>query len=152
MASKYIVKLTAEERRQLEHLVTTGKRAAATLLHARILLKADAADGKGWENGQIAEALDINPATAHRVRQAFVEEGLEGALYRKKASRPPRDRILDGDKEARLVAIACSKPPAGQARWTMQLLADRLIELKIVETISDDTVHRTLKKTKLNRG
>lgn len=151
MASKFIVKLTAEERTQLERLVSTGKRAAATLIHARILLKADAADGKGWENERIAEALDINPATVHRVRQAFVDEGLEAALYRKKSSRP-QDRKLDGEGEARLVALACSKPPEGRVRWTMQLLAEKLIELKIVDTISDDTVHRTLKKTKLNRG
>jgi transposase len=152
MTSKFIVKLTAEERTQLERLVSTGKRSAATLIHARILLKADEGDGRVWDNERIAEALDISTATVHRVRQAFVDEGLEAALYRKKASRPPRDRILDGEKEAQLVAIACSTPPEGRVRWTMQLLADKLIALKIVDTISDDTVHRTLKKTKLSRG
>lgn len=152
MTSKFIVKLTAEERTQLERLVSTGKRSAATLIHARVLLKADEGDGRVWDNERIAEALDISTTTVHRVRQAFVDEGLEAALYRKKASRPPRDRILDGEKEAQLVAIACSAAPEGRVRWTMQLLADRLIALKIVDTISDDTVHRTLKKTKLNRG
>lgn len=152
MASKFIVKLTAEERTQLERLVSTGKRSAATLIHARILLKADEGNGRAWDNERIAEALDTSTATVHRVRQAFVDEGLEAALYRKKASRPPRDRKLDGEGEARLVALACSTPPEGRVRWTMQLLADKLIALKIVDTISDDTVHRTLKKTKLNHG
>ena len=151
MASKFLVKLTAEERAQLERLVNTGKRAASTLIHARILLKADAGDGQAWENERIAEAVETSTATVHRVRQAFVEEGLEAALHRKRPT-GRQFRKLDGEGEARLVALACSAPPAGRVRWTMQLLADKLIELKIVETISDDTVHRTLKKTRLSRG
>jgi len=151
MASKFIVKLTSEERTQLERMVSTGKRAAATLMHARILLKADAGDGQAWENERIAEALETSTGTVHRVRQAFVDEGLEAALYRKKPT-GRQYRTLDGEGEARLVALACSTPPAGRVRWTMQLLADKLIALKIVDTISDDTVHRTLKKTNLSRG
>jgi transposase len=151
MATKYIVTLTADERAQLERMVSTGKRAAQALIHARILLKADVGDGEPFENERIARAVETSVGTVYRVRQLFVEEGMDAALYRK----PPKrhyDRKLDGEKEARLVAIACSKPPEGRVRWTMQLLAEKLIELKIVDTISDDTVHRTLKKTKLSRG
>lgn len=151
MATKYIVTLTADERAQLERMVSTGKRAAQALIHARILLKADVGDGESFENERIARAVETSVGTVYRVRQLFVEEGMDAALYRK----PPKrhdDRKLDGEKEARLVAIACSKPPEGRVRWTMQLLAEKLIELKIVDTISDDTVHRTLKKTKLSRG
>jgi transposase len=152
MGTKYLVKLTTEEREQLERMVRTGKRAAATLTHARILLKADAGCGTGpWENERIAEAVETSVATVHRVRQAFVEEGLEAALYRQKPT-GRQYRKLDGEGEARLVALACSTPPVGRTRWTMQLLADKLVELKIVDTISDDTVHRTLKKTTLSRG
>jgi len=151
VAIKYVVKLTAEERAELERMVSTGKRAAATLIHARILLKSDTGKSEAWGYEQIAQALETSVGTVYRVRQLFVEEGMEAALYRK---RPKRhyDRKLDGEKEAQLVALTCSKPPEGHVRWTMQLLADKLMELKIVDTISDDTVHRTLKKTILSRG
>jgi transposase len=147
---KYVVRLEAEERQQLLDLVATGKRAASVLTRARILLKADAA-GDDWKDEEIVEALDVGFSTVHRVRQAFVEEGLDGALYRKK----PTGRLyrkLDGDQEARLVALACSTPPAGRARWTLELLADQLVALKVVDSISGECVRTTLKKTTSSRG
>jgi transposase len=152
MGCQYIVKLSAEERVQLERLVATGKRAAAALTHARILLKADTStqDGK-WDEDRIAEALDTSRSTVYRVRKEFVEEGLEAALYRKRPT-GRQYRKLDGAGEAHLIALACSKAPEGRARWTMELLADKMIELKIVDSISDTTVFRTLKKTTSSRG
>jgi transposase len=150
---KYKVTLTAEEREQLHALVTTDKAAAKKLIHARILLKADAADGgPAWPDDRIADALDVSTATIVRVRQRFVEEGLEAALVRKKQDRPSRQRTLDGAAEARLIVLACSKPPEGRARWTMRLLADKLVELEVVDAISDETVRRVLKKTNSSRG
>lgn len=149
---KYIVRLEAEERQQLLELVAKGKRAASVLTRARILLKADAgAEGPDWKDDDIVEALETSLSTVHRVRQAFVQEGLEAALYRKK----PTDRQyrkLDGDQEARLVVLACSAPPAGRARWTLQLLADRLVALKVVDSISGECVRTTLKKTPSSPG
>jgi transposase len=150
---KYKVTLTAEERQQLRGLIAVGKAAAKKLLHARILLKADAADGgPAWPDERIAEALDVSAATAGRVRQRFVEEGLEAALVRKKQDRPSRERRLDGRAEARLIALACSEPPDGRAAWTLQLLADKLVELKVVDAVCDETVRRALKKTNSSRG
>jgi transposase len=150
---KYKVTLTAEERQQLHHLVTTDKAAAKKLTHARILLKADAAEnGPAWPDERIAEALDVSTATIVRVRQRFVEQGLEAALGRKKQDRPSRERKLDGAAEARLIVLACSKPPEGRACWTMRLLADKLVELHIVDSVSDETVRRVLKKTNSSRG
>jgi transposase len=149
---KYIVQLHPEERAQLLALVNTGRAAAAKLLHARILLKADvSAGGRHWTDAEIAEALDTSAATVPRVRQAFVEWGLETAIARK----PPTGRQyrkLDGAQEAHLIAVACSAPPAGRTRWTLKLLADKLVELAIVDTISAECVRTTLKKTSLNRG
>ena len=145
---KYIVTLTAEERQGLHDLIAAGKAAARKLTHARILLKADAADGgPAWPDGQIAEALEVSSATIERVRQRFVERGLEAALVRKPQDRPSRQRTLDGRAEARLIALACSTPPGGRAVWTMQLLADKLVELEVVDSISDETVRLALKKT-----
>ena len=152
MTHKHVVRLSAEERTHLERLVATGKNSAATLMHARILLKADANHADcNWEDVRITVALDTSISTVLRIRKAFVEEGLDAALYRKRSTRHYQ-RKLDGAGEARLIAIACSKAPEGRAHWTMQLLADKLIQLKIVDTISDDTVHRTLKKTISSRG
>lgn len=149
---KYVVRLEAEERQQLLDLVGKGKRAASVLTRARILLKADAgAEGPDWKDDEITEALDASLSTVHRVRQAFVEEGLEAALYRKKPTNR-QYRKLDGDQEARLVVLACSQPPAGRARWTLQLLADRLVALKVVDSISSECVRTTLKKTTSSRG
>jgi transposase len=130
-------------------MLNTGKRAAAVLLRARILLKADA-DGPNWTDPEIAEAFEVSLSTIHRVRQAFVEESLQSALERKKPS-GRQYRKLDGAQEARLIAVACSKPPAGRARWTLQLLADKLVELEIVDCISTECVRKTLKKTTSNR-
>jgi transposase len=150
---KYKVTLTAEERQQLSDLIAAGKAAAQKLAHARILLKADAADGgPTWPDARIAEAVEVSIATVERVRQRFVEQGLEAALGRQKRDRPSRPRKLDGRAEARLVALACSAPPEGRKEWTMQLLADKLVELQVVDTVCDETVRRALKKTRSSRG
>ena len=120
---------------------------------ARILLKADAAPGApAWKDEDIATALEVGRRTVERVRQRFVERGLDGALNRKQQDRPSRERKLDGQAEAHLIALACSEAPDGRKEWTMQLLADKLVELEIVESISDETVRRTLKKTSSSRG
>jgi transposase len=150
---KYKVTLTAGERQQLSELIATGKAAAKKLAHARILLKADAAEGgPAWDDQRIAEATEVSTDTVARVRQRFVEQGLAAALVRKKQDRPSRERKLDGRAEARLIALACSAPPDGRKEWTMKLLADRLVELEVVDAISDETVRRLLKKTRSSRG
>ena len=147
MKKKYIVTLTQEERGMLQEMLSRGKAAARKLTHARILLKADvAAGGPGWNDESIAEALEVGRATVERVRKEFVEEGLEAALERRKPHRQYR-RKLDGDGEAHLVALACQKPPEGRSRWTLRLLADRMVQLEYVDQISYQTVRRTLKKT-----
>jgi transposase len=149
---KYVVRLDPEERAQLLALVHTGRAAAAKLLHARILLKADAlAGGRHWTDTEIAEALDTSAATIHRVRQAFVEEGVERALVRKRPT-GRQYRKLDRTQEAQLSAVACSAPPEGRARWTLKLLADKLVALHIVDSISAECVRTTRKKTRSNRG
>jgi transposase len=150
---KYKVTLTGEERNSLQALIAAGKAAAKKLLHARILLKADAAPGApAWTDARIADALEVHPNTVERLRERFVEQGLDAALGRKKPDRPSRARTLDGQAEARLIAVACSAPPRGRARWTLRLLADKLVELEIVDTVSTETVRRTLKKTNSSRG
>ena len=150
---KYLVTLTPDERDHLTGLLSAGKRSALTLARARILLKADQADGRpAWADDRIAEALDCGVRTVERVRQRFVERGLEAALGRKPQDRPSRERKLDGRAEARLIALACSVPPDGRAAWTLQLLADRLVELKVVDAVCDETVRRALKKTNSSRG
>ena len=150
---KYKVTLTAEERQQLHELIAAGKAAAQKLTHARILLKADAAPGgPAWTDERIAEAVEVSIATVERVRQRFVELGPEAALARKMRDRPGRERKLDGRAEARLIAVACSAPPPGRKGWTMRLLADKLVELEVVDTISDETVRRVLKKTRSSPG
>ena len=147
MRKVYRVTLTADERADLEALIRKGAGAAQKLARARILLKADqGADGPAWPDERIADALDVAVRTVGNVRQRFVEGGLAGALGRKPQCRPSKVRLLDGRAEARLLALACSEPPAGRAHWTLQLLADRLVELRVVETISADTVGRALKK------
>jgi len=150
---KYKVTLDAEERAYLLGLIAAGKASALKLARARILLKADAGpEGPAWPDASIAEAVEVDVTTVERVRQRFVEEGLEAALDRKKQARPSRERKLDGAAEARLVAPACSDPPRGRAAWTLQLLADKLVELRVVESISDETVRQVLKKTNSSRG
>jgi transposase len=152
MKKKYIVTLTQEERRMLQDMLSRGKAAARKLLHARILLKADATRGSpGWNDKTIAEGLDVGRATVERVRRQFVEESLEAALERRHPCRQYR-RTLDGDGEAHLVALACQKPPEGRSRWTLSLLADRMVELEYVDRVSYQTVRRTLKKTNLSLG
>ena len=152
MAKKYLVTLTPEERHWLTALLSAGKRSALALTRARILLKADQADGgPAWEDAAIAQALDCSVRTVERVRQRFVERGLEPALGRKPQDRPSRERKFDGAAEARLIALACSAPPDGRARWTLKLLADKLVELEVVEAVSDETVRRALKKTTSSR-
>lgn len=152
MKKKYIVTLMEEERQMLQEMLSRGKAAARKLMHARILLKADAPPGgPGWSDGRIAEALDIGRATVERVRKEFVEEGLEAALERRKPRRVYA-RKLDGDGEAHLVALACQEPPEGRRRWTLRLLADRMVQLEYVDEISYQTVRRTLKKTRSSLG
>ena len=144
---RYKVTLEPEERQHLHGLIASGQAAARKLAHARILLKADAADGgPAWPDHRIAEAIEVSPATIERVRQRFVEQGLDAALVRKPQGRPSRLPTPDGRAEARLIALACSKPPDGRKSWTMRLLADKLVELEVVPAISDETVRRSLKK------
>ena len=150
---KYLVTLTPDERDHLTGLLSAGKRSALTLARVRILLKADQAEGgPAWPDDRIAEALDCGLRTVERVRQRFVERGLEAALGRKPQDRPSRERKLDGRAEARLIALACSEPPDGRAAWTLQLLADKLVELRVVDSVCDETVRRALKKTRSSRG
>jgi transposase len=146
MHKKYIVRLAQEERRQLETLVRRGSAHARRLLYARILLKADADGPDRWTDERIAEALEVSSATVARERRRFCEDGLEVALMPKKPGRPRR-RVLDGRAEAHLIALACSNPPEGRDHWPLRLLADRMVELGYVESLSYETVRRTLKKT-----
>jgi transposase len=148
MNKKYIVRLTGEERAKLTQLVSKGRAAARDRMHAQVLLKADAgAQGPAWTDDQIVEALDVGARTVQTIRQRCVEEGLDAAIHRKKQCRPSRQRILDGEKEAQLMAVCCSPPPQGRARWTLRLLGDQLVRLEIVDSISHETVRQTLKKT-----
>jgi transposase len=148
---KYVVKLTSEERRQLEGLVKKGKVAGYKIRHAQMLLKADQGKQRpGWHDKQIAQAFGAHLTTVERLRKRFVEQGLQATLEHHK--RQNYTRKLDGDAEARLVAIACSKAPEGRNEWTLRLLADRLVELSVVDSISHMTVSRTLKKTNSSLG
>lgn len=147
MNKRYIITLTADERRELEALVSRGKQAVWRITRGRILLQADAGcDGPAWTDERIGQAYGVSAATIFRLRQGFVEEGLNKVLRRKPLSRP-RPRKLDGDQEAHLIALACSQPPAGRCRWTVRLLADKMVELNLVERVSPETVRQTLKKT-----
>jgi transposase len=147
MNKKFIVRLTDGEREQLAVLVGRGKGDARKMTRARILLKADAGDlGPGWTDEQIATAFDVSPLTIHRVRQRFVERGLDATLTRRTQARR-RPRKFDGDLEAKLIALACSQPPAGRRRWTLRMLADQLVELGCFGGVSHETIRQTLKKT-----
>ena len=149
---KWVVDLDTGERDELNALISKGRSSAMNILKARILLKADQGDhGPAWSDGRIIEALDTNPAQVARVRRKFVEEGLNAVFSRKKRQTPPRKRVFDGAGEAALVALACSEPPPGHARWTIRLLAQKVVELEIVDTVHFNTVGRTLKKTLSNR-
>ena len=144
---RYVVRLEAGERGGLHRLVSVGKGAARKLTRARILLQADQSDdGPGWTDERIAEGLGVSVRTIESVRRQLVEEGLEATLERRRPRRE-YERRLDGAKEAKLVAACCSKPPDGRKRWTLRLLADRLVELRVVDSISHETVRRTLQKT-----
>jgi transposase len=144
LVKKYIVTLTDEERQTLERLLAKGKAAARTLRHAQALLKAD--QPVGWTDAQIADAFALSVRTVERLRQRLVEDGLDAALKPKPVPRLPRK--IDGTVEAHLVALACSDPPAGRQRWTLRLLADKLVELALVEAISHEGVRQALKKTR----
>ena len=147
---KHVVRLTAADRRRLDRLIRTGTAPVRVLTHARVLLKADA-NGPGWGDEAIATALDCGVRTVARLRKAFAERGLDAAVHRKRPT-GRRYRKLDGEQEARLVALACSPAPGGRGRWTLTLLANRLVELKVVDAISDETVRQTLKKMTSSRG
>ena len=147
MNKQYIVRLSDEERSQLTKLTSQGKAAAYKIRPAQILLKADA-DGPAWTDTKIAESFSVRVNTVLGVRQRWVEQGLEAALNRKPQTCPSRAPRLEGEGEARLIALRCGEPPAGYARWTLQLLAEQAVALDIVETISPETVRQTLKKTR----
>ena len=149
---KYIVSLTASERTILEQLTKKGKTAAYKMNHARILLKADInQEGGGWTDSKISESLNIGHATIERVRQRFVEEGIESALNRRE-QKNRRRKIIDGEKEAYLIAIACSQTPTGKSNWTLKMLADKMVELNYVEQVSTETIRQTLKKMNSSLG
>ena len=146
MEKKYIVRLTNEERKSLREVIGKLKGSSQKVRRARLLLKADA-DGPAWLDREITTAFSCNRSTVEDIRKRLVTEGLDAALERKKRAHPPTERILDGEKEARLIALSCGEPPEGRSRWTLKLLADELVALHIVESISYRTVQRTLKKT-----
>jgi transposase len=146
------VTLAADERGQLRALLARGKAAVRKLKHAQILLKADEADdGPGWDDERIAEALEVGTATVERVRRRFVEEGLASALSPYRGGKRIYTRKLDGEQEAHLIALACSTPPETHGRWTLRLLAQRMVELRYVDAVSYETVRQTLKKTRSGR-
>src|SRR6476646_9706180 len=144
---KYVVRLSAGEREHMQALIRKGKSPAKRLLKARILLKADVSEaGEGWSDSWIIQALDTSASMIYRVRKQLVEEGFEAVLSRKRRMTPPVAAIFDGEKEAKLIALACSEPPKGRARWTLRLLESKVVELGIVDRASDSTIGRTLKK------
>lgn len=149
---KYRVQLGEEERRELEQMIGAGRAAARKLMHARVLLKADEGpQGPGWTDEQIVEAVEVGLTAVGRIRQRYVEEGLGAALERRRSERI-YERQLDGEGEAHLVALACAQPPEGRKRWTLALLADRMVALGEIEHLSYESVRRVLKKTRSSRG
>jgi transposase len=153
MKKVFIVRLTEAERAELDALVRKGKASALTIARARILLKVDQGDdGEARTDAQVAEALSIAAKTVFNVRRRWVEDGMEAALRRKKQDCPSRARKLDGVAEAKLVATCCGPAPQGRARWTLRMLADKLVELEVVSSISHETVRSTLKKMQLSLG
>jgi hypothetical protein len=152
MYQKYFIKLTAEERQQLEKLISSGTTQARTLTHAHILLKSDSSEGgPHWTYDQICEAFDVAPLTVSSVRKRYAEEGLAAAIYRKKPERE-YEHCLDGAAEAHLIALACGEPPEGYDGWTLRLLQRKMVELAYVNTVSHETVRTTLKKTRQSLG
>jgi len=150
LRKKYIVRLKEAERNQLKEVVTKGKTAAYKIKHANILLAADI-NGPAWQDEAIAQAYSVSLSTIGRIRQRFVEKGWEMALGRKQQEYPSNPPRFDGASEARLIALSCSQPPEGYNRWTLKLLADKVVEMEIVEQVSYETVRQTLKKTNLSR-
>ena len=147
-AKRFVVTLTSVEREQLEAVTRSGKRSARTITHARVLLLVDQGEhGPGWEDHRVAEALGCGHRTVERIRERFVTDGLGAALTHRTPARPPRDPVLDGAAEARLIALACSATPDGRKAWTLRRLADKLVELAVVDSVSHETVRRCLKKT-----
>jgi transposase len=148
--AKYVVRLELDERRRLQNMVNEGRGSKSARQRARVLLKADQAEGApSWTDERVAEFAEVGLSTVHRVRRQFVEEGLEATLQRRPS--PQRQyRKLDGAGEAKLIATACSQPPEGRSRWTLHLLADKLVELKVVESVSHECVRSVLKKTNCN--
>jgi hypothetical protein len=152
MRKQYVVRLSEEERAWLQTMIGRGAAPARAQTHARILLKANRGEaGPEWTDAAISAALEVDPTTVARVLKLYVTDGLEAALHRKAPDRVYR-RKLDGEQEARLVAVACSEPPTGHKRWTLRLLADKPVELEVVETVSHETVRQTLKQTSSSRG
>jgi transposase len=153
MGKTFVVRLSAEERERLLALVKAGKASALKLMRARILLKADQEErGPAWTDAEIAEALDVSLKTVFNIRRKWVEQGLEAALERKSPDAPAKPRKLDGTIEAQLVATCCGPPPKGRAKWTLRLLAAKLVELEAVDSISPETVRQALKKMRLSLG
>jgi hypothetical protein len=146
MSKRYIVRLSDEERQELQDLVSTGKAAAYKIKHANILLNIDV-NGQEWTDEEAAIAFSCHCNTVANLRQRLVEQGLESAVERKPSKTPPRQRVCDGESEAKLIALRCGAPPVGQARWTLRLLADKAVELEIVPAICHETVRQVLKKT-----
>lgn len=145
---KYVVLLSMAERERLEEIKRKGKNAVGRFVKARILLKADVSEaGEGWSDSRIIEALDVSASLVFRVRKQLVEEGFDAVLGRRKRTVPPVAPIFDGEKEAKLIALTCSQPPAGYARWSLRLLEKKVVELEIVDTVSYRPIGRTLKKT-----
>lgn len=143
---KYVVKLPKEERNWLTEIISKGGTSAYKIKRANILLKADS-KGPGWEDSKIAEAFSVHPNTVGNIRKRYVQQGLEATINRKKQTRLSRERTFDGEGEARLIALSCSDPPEGYGQWTLRLLADKIIEMEIVDTVSHETIRKTLKKT-----
>ena len=153
MTKRYIVRLSDEERKRLAELLGRKVLAAKKRMRVQVLLKADASpDGPAWIDSRISEAFGVSVVTIEKIRKGYVLEGLEATIERKKQCRPSRMPILDGEKEARLVALCCGTVPAGHGRWTLRLLADKLVELKVVESVSRETVRQSLKKTNCSLG
>jgi len=150
---KYIIRLTVDERDQLAQLASAGRGPARMFTRARVLLKADqGTHGPGWQDDKISEALDITVQTIERIRKQFVEEGLDAVLSRHEYKQKVSRKKIDGDVEAHLIALSCSKPPQDRARWTLRLLADSIVELGYIDSISYEAIRQTLKKTRLSRG
>jgi len=148
---RYIVKLSSEEREHLEGMLSKGKHSAALLTKVRILLKADVHHPfGGWKDSDICNALSLHKNRVEVVRRQFVEQGFDSFMIRKKRETPPRPRKFDGEKEARLIQLACCEPPDGRVRWTLELLAEKVVELGIVDAASDSVIYQTLKKTNLS--